>query len=185
MLQSREDWRVQSLPCGHCGFEGPAGMRFCGQCGHRLASPGPDEGAQRRHMTVMFCDLVGSTELVDARDPEDFREILAAYQQLCESAVARYDGWSAQWAGDGLLAYFGYPRAHEDDAQRAVHAALAIAAELDLLSAKLDVTLQTRIGLHSGVVVAGEMGTGGARLERAIVGSTPHVATRLHALAGP
>ena len=89
-------------------------MKFCGGCGRPLAVAERDEGSQRRHVTVMFCDMVGSTNLVDSLDPEDFREILAAYQQTCEAAVQHYDGFSAQWAGDGLLAYFGYPQAHED-----------------------------------------------------------------------
>src|SRR3954447_14179459 len=180
-----DDGRVSSPTCGHCGLENPAGMKFCGGCGRPLAAPEPDEAAQRLHVTVMFCDLVGSTQLVASRDPEDYRELLAAYQRLCEAAVARFEGWAAQWAGDGLLAYFGYPRAHEDDAQRAIHAGLAIVAELGQLSARLDVELQVRVGLHSGVVVAGEVGTGGARLERAVIGTTPHVAARLQSLAAP
>ena len=119
-----------SPTCEQCGFASPAGMKFCGGCGQPLAAPGPDDSAQRLHVTVMFCDLVGSTELVGSRDPEDYRELLAAYQRLCEAAVGRFDGWAAQWAGDGLVAYFGYPRAHEDDAQRAIHAGLAIVDEL-------------------------------------------------------
>ena len=160
-------------------------MKFCGECGRPLAVADRDEGSQRRHVTVMFCDMVGSTNLVDSLDPEDFREILAAYQQTCEAAVQRYDGFSAQWAGDGLLAYFGYPQAHEDQAQRAVHAGLQIVAEIEQCSARLNVPLQVRVGLHSGLVVTGEVGTGGARLERAVVGTTPHIAARLQSLAAP
>ena len=125
--------------------------------------------------------MVGSTALAESLDPEDFREILSAYQHACARAVERYDGWIAQWAGDGLLAYFGYPRAHEDDAHRAVHAALAIVEEI----ARLKARIQVRIGLHSGVVIAGETGTGDALLQRGIVGTTPHIAKRLEAIAPP
>ena len=170
-----------SPTCEHCGLESPAGMKFCGECGRPLIGAARRADAQRLHVTVMFCDLVGSAA---SRDPEDYREILAAYQRLCEHAVARYEGWAAQWAGDGLVAYFGYPSAHEDDAQRAIHAGLAI-VELAQLGARLDVELQARVGLHSGVVVAGELGTGGARMERAVIGTTPHVAARLQSLAAP
>ena len=136
-------------------------------------------------MTVMFCDMVGSTPLADSLDPEDFRELLRAYQHACAEVVERYDGWIAQWAGDGLVAYFGYPRVHEDDAQRAVHAGLAIVEAMVSLSAGLEAALQVRIGLHSGLVIAGESGTGAARLERAAVGATPHVAARLEGIATP
>jgi len=160
-------------------------MKFCGGCGRPLAGADPGNAGQRRHMTVMFCDMVGSTSLAESLDPEDFREILTAYQHACARAVERYDGWIAQWAGDGLLAYFGYPRAHEDDAHRAVHAGLAIIEELARLNARLSVALQVRVGLHSGIVIAGETGTGDARLQRGIVGKTPHVAARIEAIAAP
>lgn len=173
------------MRCGQCGFDGPAGMKFCGECGRPLAVADRDGSSQRRQVTVMLCDMVGSTKLVDALDPEDFREILAAYQQTCEAAVQRYGGFNAQWAGDGLLAYFGYPQAHEDQAQRAVHAGLQIVAEVERLDARLSVELRVRVGLHSGLVVTGEVGTGAARLERAVVGSTPHIAARLQSLAAP
>ena len=174
-----------SPTCEQCGLESPSGMRFCGGCGRPLVAADPAGGAQRRHMTVMFCDMVGSTPLADSLDPEDFRELLRAYQHACAEVVERYDGWIAQWAGDGLVAYFGYPRVHEDDAQRAVHAGLAIVEAMVSLSAGLDAALQVRIGLHSGLVIAGESGTGAARLERAAVGATPHVAARLEGIATP
>jgi class 3 adenylate cyclase len=136
-------------------------------------------------MTVMFCDMVGSTPLAESLDPEDFRELLRAYQHACAEVVERYDGWIAQWAGDGLVAYFGYPRVHEDDAHRAIHAGLAIVEAMVSLSDGLDADLQVRVGLHSGLVIAGESGTGAARLERAAVGATPHVAARLEGIAEP
>ena len=124
-----------SPTCEQCGLESPAGMRFCGGCGRPLVTADPAVGAQRRHLTVMFCDMVGSTPLAESLDPEDFRELLRAYQHACAEVVERYDGWIAQWAGDGLVAYFGYPRVHEDDAQRAVHAGLAIVEAMVSLSA--------------------------------------------------
>src|SRR3954451_9299341 len=168
------------MRCGHCGFESPAGMRFCGGCGRPLEQQAP---AQRRHITVMFCDMVGSTPLVAALDPEDWREILKAYQHACARAIDRFDGWTAQWAGDGLLAYFGYPRAYEDSAQRAAHAGLGILAEVAKVSAEYGVPLQVRVGLHSGEVVAGEMGTGGATDQFGIVGGPPHIAGRVESTA--
>ena len=154
-----------SPTCEQCGLQSPPGMRFCGGCGRPLVSAGPAVGAQRRQLTVMFCDLVGS----ESHDPEDFRDLLRAYQQACAHVVERYDGWIAQWAGDGLVAYFGYPQVHEDDARRAVHAGLAI------IESSAD--LQVRIGLHSGLVVTGESGVE--------VGATPRIAARVGRFAEP
>jgi class 3 adenylate cyclase/tetratricopeptide (TPR) repeat protein len=171
-------------------------MRFCGSCGGRLEeSPAEipaataEDIAQRRHMTALFCDLVGSTPLVQSLDAEDFREVLTGYQQACVRAIERFDGYTARYVGDGLVAYFGYPRAHEDDAQRAVHAALGILDELVPLNVQLrdlhDISLQVRIGLHTGVVVVGEMGAGGTRSQHDIVGEMPHIAARLESIAPP
>ena len=171
-------------------------MRFCGGCGAPLdrepvAGPpaGAQDTAQRRHMTVMFCDLVDSTPLAGMLDAEDLREVIGGYQQACVRAIERFDGYTAKYVGDGLVAYFGYPRAHEDDAQRAVHAGLGILDELVALNSRLgdvlDITLQVRIGLHTGVVIAGEMGAGEARSQREIVGEMPHIAARLESLAPP
>ena len=140
-------------------------------------------------MTVMFCDIVDSTPLAELLDPEDFREVLAGYQTACARAIERFSGHAGQWVGDGVIAYFGYPRAHEDDAQRAVHAALGIIEEVRLLNRhlrdSLDVSLEVRVGLHSGVVVAGEMGAGVTRERLAIVGDTPNIAARVQTLAQP
>ncbi len=137
-------------------------------------------------MTVLFCDLVGSTPLAERLDPEDFREVLAAYQRACTRAIERLDGYAARYIGDAVVAYFGYPRAHEDDARRAVHAALGILGELgdlnDLLKGR-QVSLEVRIGLHSGVVVAGEMGTGAMPPQHEIVGEMPHIAARIESIA--
>jgi len=184
------------MRCPHCGLDNPAGMRFCGGCGGRLehrpaAAPSvaAKDTAQRRHMTALFCDLVGSTPLVQRLDAEDFREVLGDYQQACARAIERFDGYTARYVGDGVVAYFGYPRAHEDDAQRAVHAGLGILDELEALNADLrdwlDVSLQVRIGLHTGVVIAGDMGAGETRSQHEIVGEMPHIAARLESIARP
>jgi class 3 adenylate cyclase/tetratricopeptide (TPR) repeat protein len=169
-------------------------MRFCGGCGARLedravADAPSEDTAQRRHMTAMFCDLVGSTPLAESLDAEDFREILTGYQQACVRAIERFDGYTARYVGDGIVAYFGYPRAHEDDAQRALHAGLAILEEVAALNPHLrdihGVSLQVRIGLHAGVVVVGEMGAGETRAQHEIVGEMPHIAARLESIAPP
>jgi class 3 adenylate cyclase/predicted ATPase len=140
-------------------------------------------------MTVLFCDLVDSTPLAEMLDPEDFREVLSGYQQACVRAIERFDGYIARYVGDGLVAYFGYPRAHEDDARRAVFAGLGILDELIDLNAHLrelfNVSLQVRIGLHTGVVVAGEMTDRDAQSRLDIVGEMPHIAARLESLAPP
>src|SRR5215475_8140832 len=121
--------------------------------------------AERRQLTVMFCDLVDSTKLSSQLDPEDYREVIRAYQSACTEVIRRYDGHIAQLLGDGLLVYFGYPQAHEDDAQRAVRSGLGILAAMGDLSKKLEqdkgITLALRLGLHTGLVVVGEMGGGG------------------------
>jgi class 3 adenylate cyclase/tetratricopeptide (TPR) repeat protein len=183
------------MRCRRCGFENPHGMRFCGGCGAPLREgitatwgEGDEHAAQRRHMTALFCDLVGSTPLAERLDPEDFREVLAAYQRACTRAIERLDGYPARYIGDAVVAYFGYPRAHEDDAQRAVHAALGILDELAELNASLKeprIPLQVRIGLHTGVVVAGQMGTGDMPPQHEIVGEMPHIAARIESIAPP
>lgn len=145
--------------------------------------------AERRQLTVMFCDLVDSTALSSALDPEQLRDLLLAYQTACAGVIDRYDGHLAKYLGDGLLVYFGLPRAHEDDAQRAVSAGLDIVDGIALLnrdlSRKYGIELSVRLGVHTGLVVAGEMGAGAAREEMAIVGETPNIAARLQSLAAP
>ena len=168
-------------------------MRFCGNCGTSLEEgvvatqgAGARDTAQRRHMTAMFCDLVGSTPIVESLDAEDFREVLNAYQRACVQAIERFDGFTARFVGDGVVAFFGYPRAHEDDAQRAVHAALGILDELGPLNARfgeqLGISLQVRIGLHTGVVIVGETGDPRvalrARHRRARCRTSPHGSNR-------
>src|SRR5437016_11044847 len=144
--------------------------------------------AERRQLTVMFCDLVDSTLLASQLDPEDWREVVRAYQETAAVVIQRFDGHVAQYLGDGLLVYFGYPQAHEDDARRAVRAGLDVVEALGALNARLaqhyGVQLTVRIGIHTGLVVVGEMG-GGSRQEQLAMGETPNVAARLQGLAAP
>jgi class 3 adenylate cyclase/tetratricopeptide (TPR) repeat protein len=187
--------------CPSCGAETIPGKRFCGDCGAPLSdgpptdrpSPrqatgsAPDE-AERRQVTVMFCDLADSTALAERLDPEELRDVVRAYQEVAAHEIEARDGHVAQYLGDGLLAYFGYPIAREADAHRAVQAALAIGSGVAGLSRRLEgerrQPIAVRIGIHTGLVVIGEMG-GGDRHERLAVGDTPNIAARLQALAAP
>jgi predicted ATPase/class 3 adenylate cyclase len=150
------------------------------------ATPPPE--AERRQLTVMFCDLVDSTPLASQLDPEDLREVVRAYQETAAAVIQRFDGHIAQYLGDGLLVYFGYPQAHEDDARRALRSGLGIVEAMEALNARLaqryGVRLAVRIGIHTGVVVVGEMG-GGSRQEQLAMGETPNVTARLQGLAAP
>src|SRR5271165_2576890 len=141
--------------------------------------------AERRHLTVMFCDLVGSTALSARLDPEDMREVIRAYQDASSGAIARYDGFVAKFMGDGVLAYFGFPRAHEEDAERAVRASLDIAAVVAKLDTRAKETLKVRIGIATGIVVVGDLVGQGSAQEQAVVGETPNLAARMQALAEP
>ncbi|HEV3373285.1 MAG TPA: adenylate/guanylate cyclase domain-containing protein [Xanthobacteraceae bacterium] len=146
----------------------------------------PDaQAAERRQLTVMFIDLVGSTALSAKLDPEDLRSIFGAYQRCCAELVQRNGGFVAKYMGDGVLAYFGYPQAHEDDAERAVEAGLALVEAVPKLNTVAGVPLSARVGIATGLVVVGDLiGTGAAR-ERAVVGETPNLAARLQAIAEP
>ena len=148
--------------------------------------PAPE--AERRQLTVMFCDLVGSTTLSGQFDPEDLREVVRAYQETAAAVIQRYEGHIAQYLGDGLLVYFGYPLAHEDDALRAVYTGLDIIDAMATLNTRLEadygVQLAVRLGLHTGPVVVGQMG-GGGRHEQLALGETPNIAARLEGLAAP
>src|SRR5262245_42809651 len=157
------------------------------------ASPGlpavmpPPAEAERRQLTILFCDLVGSTLLSRQLDSEDYRAAVRAYQAACAPVIERFDGHIAQYLGDGLLVYFGYPLAHEDDAQRAVRAGLAMIEAMGALAARLEqhgVRLAIRIGMHTGPVVVGEMGAGGRR-EQLALGETPNVARALRVWRPP
>jgi class 3 adenylate cyclase/tetratricopeptide (TPR) repeat protein len=150
-----------------------------------LAHLRPEDAAERRQLTVMFCDLAGSTALSARLDPEDMRQVIRAYQDACSGVVARYDGFLAKFMGDGILAYFGFPHAHEDDAERAVRAGLEIACVVGALQTPAASKLQVRIGVATGLVVVGDLVGKGAAQEQAVVGDTPNLAARLQALAEP
>lgn len=196
-----------ALACASCSFENDPGDAFCGGCGQPLTSvggspsvsrplevPAPSapaalvDEAERRQLSVMFCDLVGSTALSARLDPEELRAAVRGYQAASAEVIARYDGYVAQYLGDGLLVYFGYPAAHEDDAQRAVRAGLGIIQAVGALAARIEpergVVLGVRVGIHTGQVVVGEIG-GGDRRERLALGETPNIAARLQALTEP
>ncbi len=196
--------------CRACQTALAPGARFCDECGEPVASsPAPAlapaqetpppvaepvvlpsaDDAEWRQMTVMFCDLVGSTALAHQLDPEDLREIIRAYQERCSRIVAGLDGLIARFMGDGMMIYFGYPHAHEDDAERAVRAGLAIVESVRELDAQLGrdkgVDLAVRIGLATGRVLAGDLIGEGASEEKAVLGETPNLAARLEAVAAP
>lgn len=182
--------------CAACASVNPPGFRFCGQCSNpleTLSSPAPAiappqvvEQAERRQITVMFCDLVDSAEISDQLDPEELRSLLLSYQGAAAAAVERHQGTIAQYLGDGLLIYFGYPSAQEDDAQRAVKAGLDILDSLRRLNDQYrsrQIVVQARIGIHTGLGVAGDVGGGNSKREQLVVGKTPNVAARLQNLA--
>ena len=140
---------------------------------------------ERRQLTVMFCDLVGSTPLSVEFDPEDVANAIRAYHASCAKIVARWDGHIAKFMGDGVLVYFGWPRAHEDDAERAVEAGLELTLAVSTLDTAIGRPIAARVGIATGLVMVGETtGTGTAR-ERAVVGETPNLAARLQGIAEP
>src|SRR6516225_8884674 len=187
-------------PCPACGFENEPTVKFCGGCGKPVGETAPPalasmpappraDNAERRQLTVMFCDLVGSTALSTGMDPEDLRDVIALYQSRCSAAVRRYDGFVAKYMGDGILVYFGYPRAHEDEDERSVRAGLDIVEAMAGLNAAIPrppgVELAVRIGIATGPVIVGDQIGEGTALETAVVGETPNLAARLQALAQP
>jgi class 3 adenylate cyclase len=189
--------------CPSCGQQIRPTAKFCGECGTTLGTAGTPPAtksrkrkgrttarksrsvapeAERRQLTVMFCDLVGSTALSTQLDPEELRAVIQTYRETCATIIRRFEGYLAKYIGDGLLVYFGYPLAHEDDAQRAVRVGLGVVGamrELPLQNTRLQHPLQVRIGIHTGLVVAGEMGVGDQPEPLAIVGETPNIAARL------
>src|SRR5713226_3201300 len=176
--------------CQKCGFGNPPEARFCAQCGAALettALPRPAEPhdgltGERRHLTVLFCDLVNSTNIAAQLDPEEWREIVADYQRAAAQAIERFGGHVAQYQGDGVMAYFGYPSAHDNDAERAARAGLAIVdaiSKLNQHSARPE--LSARIGIDSGAVVVGAS----AGREADVFGDTPNIAARVQAAAAP
>ncbi len=179
------------MQCPQCAAEIPDVSRFCPNCGTMLAPEGrdapppparrPTSDAEHRHVTVLFCDLVGFTELSERLSPDDLREVIRAYQACCAEVVGRFEGHVAKFLGDGVLAFFGWPQAHEDDAERAVRAALELVEALGRLGPAEGIRLQARVGISTGpVVVADLVGTG-----QEILGEPPNRAARLQALAVP
>src|ERR1700746_1185665 len=181
--------------CPRCGANNKPGAKFCNDCGALLNASAPDAAAaetrqdikddiagERRHLTVLFCDLVGSTEIAGHLDPEQWREIVADYHHASAQAIERFGGHVAQYLGDGVMAYFGWPEAHDNDAERAARAGLAI---LDAIS-KLNENpthpkLAARVGIDSGAVVVGA----GAGKDADVFGDTPNIAARVQAAAAP
>ena len=145
----------------------------------------PRDDAERRQLTVMFCDLVGSSALSVRLDPEDLRRVIGAYHTCSAEVIGRYEGIIARYMGDGVLAYFGYPQAHEDDAEQATRAGLALVDAVANLQTDVGAELQVRIGIATGTVVVGDLIGEGAAREQAVVGETPNLAARLQALAEP
>ena len=150
---------------------------------HAVTEPKLQDTAERRQVTVMFSDLVGSTALSARMDPEDLREVISTYQKCVAETVRRFDGFVAKYMGDGVLVYFGYPQAHEDDAERSVRAGLELIAAVTAL--KSPVPMQTRVGIATGLVVVGDLIGSGEAQERGIVGETPNLAARLQTIAEP
>lgn len=183
--------------CGQCEASVPVGFKFCGQCGAEMVSatsappvalePSQPERAERRQLTVMFCDMVGSTEMAGRLDPEDLRSVVLAYQEATSAAISAFGGHIAQHLGDGLLVYFGFPKAHEDDPRRGIAAALAVLRAVQDLRGRLShlaQELNVRIGVHTGPVVTGMVGTGQSQ-EKLALGQTPNIAARLEGIAAP
>ncbi len=191
--------------CPACGAQNNPAARFCSECGARLAehvetvqSGGSSEDpagdvvlpyAERRQLTVLFSDIVGSTSLSEQLDPEDLRAILHDYQSACSKVIGLYDGHLAKYLGDGILAYFGYPTAHEDDAQRAARAGLGIVQAIQSLGPRYQrlygTAVDVRIGIHTGLVVVGDMDQADVLESNAIVGQTPNLAARIQSEADP
>jgi len=188
--------------CPKCEFINPVEFKFCGKCGYsfeqqndaietRVSENKPpysvdkSNAAERRQLTVMFCDLADSSALSDSLDPEEFSNVIKQYQTACAEVVEGYGGYVAQYLGDGILIYFGYPRAHEDDPRRAVYGALGCIDAIAKLHKKLldaGISLNIRIGIHTGLVVTGEIGKGESR-EKLALGKTPNIAARIQNLA--
>jgi class 3 adenylate cyclase/tetratricopeptide (TPR) repeat protein len=169
--------KTESSPAPNDGIVGPAPVSSS------TSSRSPAD-AERRQLTVMFCDLVGSTALSGKLDPEDMREVLGVYHAGVSAEVGRFDGFVAKFMGDGVLAYFGYPHAHEDDAERAIRTALAIIERIGALNPASG-TLAVRVGIATGLVVVGDLIGSGESQERGVVGETPNLAARLQAMAEP
>ncbi|HSR57156.1 MAG TPA: adenylate/guanylate cyclase domain-containing protein, partial [Candidatus Binataceae bacterium] len=189
-----------AVSCPACSQEVAPDEKFCGNCGAALGASHPpslpseagthrdqarDDG-ERRQITVLFADLVGSTELSHRLDIEEYRELLRAYDKAVSEVVVRFGGYLAHYLGDGILAYFGWPEAHDNEAERAVRAALAILDAIERMNREIGGAnpLAVRIGVHTGAVVMGKVG-GSGRQEVTALGETPNVAARVQAVAPP
>jgi predicted ATPase/class 3 adenylate cyclase len=170
--------------CGECGHSNTAGSKFCANCGARLTGQGSAPPAERRQVTVMFCDLVGSTALSAGLDPEDLRAVIATYYREVASEVQRFGGIVARHVSDGVMAYFGYPLAHEDDSERAARAGLALIGAIDRLELRPGIRLQARVGIATGLVVVDMIGEGPAQAWT-VLGDAPNLAARLQTVAEP
>ena len=178
------------MECSACGSSNVVTANFCANCGHRLRTPtDTGGGAERRQISVMFCDLVGSTPLSEQLDPEDLTTVILAYRSAVRDIATDLGGYVARYVGDGILIYFGYPHAQEDDAVRAVRAGLRIVQEIGTLAQRLKLPvlapLQSHIGIHTGLVVVGDIGSGPMVEHHGVVGETPNVAARIEKLAPP
>jgi TOMM system kinase/cyclase fusion protein len=186
------------MRCPRCNAENPANAKFCLECGSPLtlaetATPrepvAASPGAERRQLTCLFCDLVNSVALSERLDPEELRETLAAYHRVCATVIRRFEGHIHDYLGDGIMVYFGFPSAHEDDAQRAVRSGLGIVEAVEQLNSSVQseqgIDLHVRIGIDTGLVVAGALAADEGMEATAAVGVTPNIAARLQALAAP
>ncbi|MDH5325010.1 MAG: AAA family ATPase [Gammaproteobacteria bacterium] len=186
--------------CPKCKADNPGNFKFCGYCAEPLDSQhseikipevsqesSDNQGAERRQLTVLFCDLVGSSTLSEKTDPEDLRDIMRDYRHTCDEVIHRFKGHVAQYLGDGILTYFGFPHAHENDASRAVQTGLELIKAMVHLNIRLQqsmgINLSIRVGIHTGLVVVGEIGDGDKR--SLALGQTPNIAARLQDLAKP
>src|SRR4051794_39711659 len=175
-----------NMHCSRCSTDNPERAKYCLECGSPLA---PMPGAERRQLTCLACDLVNFVELSERVDPEALGEIVATYRRVCTSVVRRFDGHVHDYSGDGIMVYFGLPTAHEDDAQRAVRSGLGIVEAVGQLSRRLSedegIDLHVRVGIDTGLVVAGRLTAGQGVEPASAVGVTPNVAARMQSLAAP
>lgn len=194
------------LVCESCGLKSPAGARFCGGCGAPLSdpldvqhadnsasngssgAPNHEQRPERRQVTALFIDMIGSTDLSVQLDEEDFRDIIYNYRDTCANAVRRFDGTIIRYVGDGLLVCFGFPVAHEDDPVRAVRAALSLLDDMRQFNSRGPSSrsaIQVRMGMHTGIVIAGDLRSSGTLETMGILGDTPNIASRLQQIAPP
>ncbi len=178
------------MNCPWCGTSTLERQRFCGECGTPLDSPSDPSAAsvaERRQLTVLFCDMVGSTAIGTRLDPEDFREVVDAYHRSVTEQITRAGGFTARYTGDGVLAYFGYPAANENDAERAVRAGIGSVEAVAGLNTPAGPrgALSARVGIATGVVISGHVIHAGELLQKTVVGDAPNLASRLQSLAQP